>query len=136
MGLAACALALALAGPAGAVRSPASVVRAWSAALARDDNQAAANLFAKNAVVVQNGLALVLATHRLAVIWNSGLPCTGRIVKVTVRGSVADATFVLGNRKSSKCDAPGQKARAKFTVRNGRIVRWEQLPVPPVPTTA
>ena len=69
-------------------------------------------------------------------IWNSGLPCTGRIVKLTVKGSAADATFVLGNRKSSKCDAPGQKARAKFTVRNGKIVRWEQLPVPAGPITA
>ena len=61
IGLAVGALAFSPAGTAATVRSPAAVVRAWSAALARDDNQAAANLFARTAVVVQNGLALVLA---------------------------------------------------------------------------
>ena len=43
--------ALALVAAAPAARSPAVVVRAWSAALNRGDNEAAANLFAKNAVV-------------------------------------------------------------------------------------
>ncbi len=108
---------------------PAAVVRAWSAALNRGDNEAAANLFAKNAVVVQNGLELHLTTHHLAVLWNEGLPCTGRIVKITVKGDLADATFVLGNRKTSRCDAPGQKARAAFRVKRGKIVFWVQLPV-------
>ena len=54
----------------------------WSAALDRDDNEAAADLFAKNAVVTQNGVSLVLFSHRVAVLWNSGLPCTGRIVRL------------------------------------------------------
>jgi limonene-1,2-epoxide hydrolase len=118
--------------------TPAAVVRAWSAALERDDNEAAASLFAKNAVVSQNGLSLVLFSHRIAVLWNSGLPCTGRIVRITVKKNVADAIFVLGNRHSSKCDAPGARARAAFTVRNGKIVRWAQLPVQskPGPLTA
>lgn len=129
---------LALAAPAAGALGPAAAVRAWSAALDRDDNQAAADLFANGAVVVQNGRALVLSTRKLRVLWNSGLPCTGRITALTVKGNVADATFVLGNRKSSKCDGPGLKARAKFTVRRGKIVRWEQLPVvaAPGPVTA
>ena len=137
--LATAAMALLSVAPAAAAprpHAPASVARAWSAALDRGDNEAAANLFAPNAVVVQGGLQLTLSTHKLAVLWNSRLPCTGRIVKLTVRGSVADATFVLGNRKTSKCDAPGQNARAKLTVRNGKIVRWEQLPVPASPFVA
>jgi limonene-1,2-epoxide hydrolase len=128
------AAGLVVLGPASAAKrpaTPAEVVRAWSAALDRDDNDAAADLFAPNAVVTQNGLSLVLLDHRLAVLWNSGLPCTGRIVKLTVRKDVADATFVLGNRRSSKCDAPGARARATFKVRKGKIVRWTQLPVPP-----
>ncbi|HEY7603270.1 MAG TPA: limonene-1,2-epoxide hydrolase family protein [Gaiellaceae bacterium] len=118
--------------------TPAAVVRAWSAALDRDDNEAAADLFAKNAVVSQGGLSVVLFSHRIAVLWNSGLPCTGRIVRLTVKKDVADATFVLGNRRSSKCDAPGTRARATFRVRNGKIARWTQLPVrqAPGPLTA
>jgi limonene-1,2-epoxide hydrolase len=110
--------------------TPAAVVRAWSAALNRSDNQAAADLFAKNAVVVQNGLRLVLSTHRLAVLWNEGLPCAGHILKLTVTQGIVDAIFRLGGRKGITCDAPGIKARAAFKIRNGKIVYWIQLPVP------
>ena len=120
------------AGTAGAARrppGPAAVVRAWTAALDRDDNEAAANLFAKNAVVVQNGLKLVLFTHHIAVLWMEGLPCSARIVKMTVKGDIADTTFVIGNRPKIKCDAPGIKARAIFRVRKGKIVAWAQVAV-------
>ncbi len=108
---------------------PAAVVRAWTAALNRSDNEAGARLFARNAVVVQNGLRLVLSTHELALLWMQGVPCSGRIVRITVTKNIADAVFVLGPRKGITCDAPGIKARAAFVVRNGRIVQWTQLPV-------
>ena len=123
-------LVLAPSAPAKAPPRPAAVVRAWTAALNRSDNEAAANLFAKNAVVIQNGLKLVLFTHHLAVLWMEGVPCSGRLIRVRVTQNIADAIFVLGSRKGIKCDAPGIKARAAFVVRNGKIVRWVQLPVP------
>ena len=116
-------LVLAPSAPAKAPPRPAAVVRAWTAALNRSDNEAAANLFAKNAVVIQNGLKLVLFTHHLAVLWMEGVPCSGSLVRVRVTQNIADAIFVLGSRK-------GIKARAAFVVRNGKIVRWVQLPVP------
>lgn len=123
--------ALVLAAPAAAKpRTPAEVVRAWSAALNRGDNEAAANLFARNAAVVQNGLKLVLSTHHLAVLWNEGLPCAGRILRITVTKNVADVIFRLGERPGLKCDAPGIKARAAFKVVHGKITYWVQLPVP------
>ena len=122
---------LVLASPAGAARSPAAVVRAWSAAINRGDNEAAANLFARNATVAQGSYVLPLRTHKLAVLWNKSLPCAARILTLTVdRRGVADATFRLRNRSPvQRCDAPGAKARAAFTVRNGKIVAWVQLPV-------
>ena len=124
------AVALVLVPTAPAARGPAAVVRAWSAAVNRSDNEAAANLFAKDAVVAQGGYILRLRTHRLAVLWNKGLPCSGRILHITVSKNVADATFLLGDRSAARrCDAPGQKARAAFTVRNGKIAAWVQLPV-------
>jgi limonene-1,2-epoxide hydrolase len=122
-------IVLVMAPAASATRGPAAVARAWSAAINRGDNEAAANLFASNAVVAQSGYVLHLKTHRLAVEWNAGLPCAGRILKITVRKDVADATFVLGHRPGKRCDGPGQKARAAFKVRNGKIVLWIQLPV-------
>ena len=123
-------LVLAPSAPAKAPPGPAAVVRAWTAALNRSDNEAAANLFAKNAVVIQNGLKLVLFNHHIAVLWMEGLPCSGRLIHVMVTQNIADAIFVLGSRKGIKCDAPGVKARAAFVVRNGKIALWEQLPVP------
>jgi limonene-1,2-epoxide hydrolase len=103
-------LVLAPSAPAKAPPGPAAVVRAWTAALNRSDNEAAANLFAKNAVVIQNGLKLVLFTHHLAVLWMEGVPCSGRLIRVRVTQNIADAIFVLGSRKGIKCDAPGIKA--------------------------
>jgi limonene-1,2-epoxide hydrolase len=120
--------ALALAVPVGAALSPAAVVRGWSKALNRNDNEAAANLFAPNAVVIQPGYRLVLKTHRLAVLWNKGLPCAGRITSLRVTGTAVRADFVLGERPMHKCDGPGQPAAALFRIRNGKIVLWQQVP--------
>ncbi|MGE5274262.1 MAG: hypothetical protein ACM3QU_10975 [Verrucomicrobiota bacterium] len=53
----------------------------------------------------------------------------GRLVRLTVGKDVADATFVLGNRRRVKCDAPGIGARALFRVRKGKIVARAQVAV-------
>lgn len=128
------AAALVLVAAAPAARGPASVVRAWSAALNRGDNEAAANLFARNSVVAQPGYTLPLKTHKLAVLWNKSLPCRGRILWITVRRNVADATFLLSDRSPAQpCDGPGTRARAAFTVVNGKIAAFVQLPVIPKP---
>ena len=114
--------------------SPPAVVRAWSAALNRNDNAAAARLFAPNARVVQGPLDVRLTSPRLAVAFNASLPCAGRIVRITVKGSTAVATFVLGHRPQHTCNAtPGAKAAAVFVVRDGKIVLWEQVGVPTAP---
>jgi limonene-1,2-epoxide hydrolase len=120
-------LLLALAGPAGATLSPAAVVRAWSSALDRNDNQAAANLFARKAVVSQPGYVYVLKTHKQAVDWNSGFPCGARITSLRVSGTAARADFVLAQRPRHKCGGPGEAAAVLFKVRDGKIVRWEEV---------
>lgn len=109
-----------------AATKPADVVRAWSTALNADRNDAAADLFATGAVVVQGGGELRLASHGDAVAWNEALPCDGRIVDLKVDGEVVTATFRLADSRTTPCDAPGQEATAVFTVREGKIVRWEQ----------
>jgi limonene-1,2-epoxide hydrolase len=112
--------------------TPAQVVRAWSSALNANDNERAARLFARGARIVQPGVDVRLATHAIAVGFNDALPCAGRIVGIVVKGNRATATFVLGHRPKHRCDAPGVKAAALFVVRNGKIVRWQQVPVPGV----
>ena len=129
-------LALA-AGTAQAAAKPAQVVRAWSKALNANDNVAAADLFAHNARVIQPGVVDGrLNSHALAVAFNDSLPCAGRLVAMQVNGNRVTATFVLGERPKHHCDAPGAKAAALFVVRAGKIVRWQQVPVPPSGATA
>ena len=111
--------------------SPPAIVRAWSAALNRNDNAAAAELFAPNARVIQGPLDVRLTTPRLALAFNSSLPCAGRIVRIAVKGERATATFVLGRRPKHTCTAKhGEQAAALFVVRDGKIVLWEEVPVP------
>jgi limonene-1,2-epoxide hydrolase len=115
--------------------SPGAVVRAWSKALNANDNAAAGRLFAKNARVIQGQLDARIPTQALAAAFNSSLPCAGRIVRMTVKGNEVLATFVLGHRPKHTCDGPGQKAAALFVVQKGKITLWEQVAVPPPPSS-
>ena len=110
--------------------SPEAVARAWSAALDRSDNEAAAKLFANGAQIIQSD-ERTLETHEDAVAWNAALPCGGRIKKVIHRA--ADevlVVFLLNERPRHMCDAPGTDAAAIFRVEHGKIVLWHQT-VPP-----
>jgi limonene-1,2-epoxide hydrolase len=125
VGLAAVAL---LAGCGSGAPSAESVVRAWSQALNENDNERAADLFARDAQVVQAGRELTLKTHADAVAWNAALPCSGKIVSIESHGNTATATFLLDNRRHSSCDGPGERASAIFKVVKGKIVLWHQTP--------
>jgi limonene-1,2-epoxide hydrolase len=124
--------ALALAGCGGhKTASAEQVTRAWSAALNRDDNEAAARLFADGALIVQNGSA-TLESHADAVRWNAGLPCGGRITRLELHGKdEVVAQFELIERPRHSCDAPGGAAAAVFQVKNGKIVVWHQAELGP-----
>ena len=118
----------------GGDRSPEDVFRAWSDALNADQNDAAADLFAPGAAVVQGGRTIRLATHADAVAWNTSLPCNGRIVALSENNGVVVAEFLLSDSQTTPCDGPGQRVSAVFTVRDGKIVRWEQPRAAPGPT--
>ena len=115
--------------------SPGDVVRAWSAALDRDDSEAAGSLFADGARVIQGGVQ-TLATHSDAVHWNAGLPCGGTITLLEPRGDGRVlAVFALTSRPRHRCEAPGTSAAAVFQVKRGKIVLWHEVDVPAVPST-
>jgi hypothetical protein len=122
-------LALTACGGAKTASAP-DVVRAWSAALDRNDNEQAARLFAHGAQIIQNG-ELILTTHADAVRWNAGLPCGGRISHLETHGNgEVLAVFDLQARPQHQCDTPGGQAAALFRVERGRIVLWHQTAVP------
>jgi hypothetical protein len=125
-------IALALVGCGGHKSASAEqVTRAWSAALNRNDNEAAARLFADGALIVQNG-SETLETHADAVHWNAGLPCGGRITRLERHGKdEVIAQFELTERPRHSCDAPGGAAAAVFQVKDGKIVTWHQTELGP-----
>ena len=110
--------------------SASEVVRAWSAALDRNDNEQAGRLFADGARIIQNG-ELTLATHADAVQWNAALPCGGRISHLEIRSkNQVLAVFEHEERPHHHCDGPGAQAATLFEVEDGRIVLWHQTAVP------
>lgn len=113
-------------------QSPEQVARAWSAALDRSDDKAAAALFAPGAEIIQSG-SYILRGRKDAVAWNAALPCGGTIVSVQ-RQSRTEVLLVfrLGDRPGHACDGPGQTAAAIFRVVDGKITLWHQVP-PPTP---
>jgi len=133
--LVACAAACCvfLAGCGSGQPSPESVVRAWSQALNSDDNATAAKLFAPHAEIVQGDRVLTLRNAKEALAWNAALPCSGRILSIRTSGQTATATFLLGDRRHSRCDGPGQHATAIVKVVRGKIVLWHQTGSGPAP---
>jgi hypothetical protein len=112
-------------------------VRAWSESLNAGDDEAAADLFAPGAEIVQGDSRARLNTHADAVLFNRSLPCSGRIVRVEEDDDGVTATFLLGDRPASACDAPGVEVRAFFRIEGGKITLWHQLPgsnADPAPT--
>jgi hypothetical protein len=107
-----------------------AVVRAWSANLNAGDNAAEARLFSLPALMIQGPYGYRLTTRGQVAQWHAGLPCSGKIVSIKVRGRYATAVFRLGDRKTSKCDAPGTLAAARFTIVRGKIKVWQQVPAP------
>jgi hypothetical protein len=109
--------------------SPEDVVRHWRDALNHGLNDDAAALFAPGARTVSaEGEILVLSTQADAERFNAALPCQGEIIALSRQGTQVTATFRLDQRGTFACPAPLTVDTAVFTVEDGKIVRWEQLP--------
>jgi hypothetical protein len=107
-----------------------AVVRTWSRLLNASDNKGVARLFSLPAVFSQGPNAYRLRTYAQIALWHSGLPCSGKIVSLSLSGRYATAVFRLGDRGQSSCDAPGSLAAARFGIVRGKIVSWEQVAAP------
>ena len=108
-----------------------AVVRAWSAHLDAGDNAGVARLFKVPVLMTQGAYVFRLVNKSQVARWHASLPCSGHVISITVKGRIATAVFRLGDRATSKCDAPGTLAAARFTIVGGKIIAWQQVPVPP-----
>jgi hypothetical protein len=107
-----------------------AVVRTWARRLNAGDNAGVAQLFRLPAVVEQGPTTYRFTSRKQLEEWHASLPCSGQVLSITVRGRFALAVFLLGNRPTSPCDGPGERAAAVFEIVRGKIVRWKQVPVP------
>ena len=106
-----------------------AIVHAWSNRLNAGDNVGVAHLFRLPAILIQSD-AFLLHTYAQLAEWHSLLPCAGHITSIVVKGRFATAVFRLGDREHSRCDAPGALVAARFEIVRGKIVSWQQVPVP------
>jgi ketosteroid isomerase-like protein len=107
-----------------------ALVREWSKRLNANDNAGVARLFRVPATIVQGPYLYRLTSRDQIAQWHEGLPCAGRVLSIKVKRAFATAVFRLANRGSKPCDAPGELAAARFKIVDGKIVSWQQVPVP------
>ena len=107
---------------------PTKVVETWSQAINASDDETAAGLFARDALVIQDGRRTTLEGEPEARAFNSSLPCGGKITKTSFAGNEVTATFTLTRRPGHMCDGTGEAAVAVFRITGGKITLWHQLP--------
>jgi hypothetical protein len=108
---------------------PESVVLNWSDRLNHGLNDAAAGYFAaETTVVAEDGRVLVLRGREQSTFFNASIACQGRIIGLSRQGDRVWAAFILDQRGTFACPAPGAIDTARFTIEGGRIVRFEDLP--------
>jgi hypothetical protein len=109
--------------------SPEAVVLDWSDALNHGLNDDAAGYFAAETTVVsEDGRVLVLRGRDQASAFNASIACQGRIIGLSRKADRVWAAFILDQRGTFACPAPGVIDTARLTVEGGRIVRFEDLP--------
>jgi hypothetical protein len=105
------------------------VIRGWNKAINAGDYEKAASYFAPRAIVTQD-YVLQFPSHKIAVEWNSGLPCRADITFIRPEQTTSLAGFHLREGRHGGCKGGGS-AEVRFTIRNGLIQRWQQILNPP-----
>src|SRR5690242_5122638 len=105
------------------------VIRGWNKAINSGNYEKAASYFAPKAVVTQD-YVLQFPNHKIAVEWNSGLPCKADITFIRPEATTSIAGFHLREGPHGGCKGGGS-AQVRFTIRNGLIRRWQQILNPP-----
>ncbi len=100
------------------------VVRGWVAALDAGDYVAAASYFGKDAIVEQSDV-FRLRTRTDAETFNRDLPCRADLTDTKHEGKTTLAAFRLRRGPGGPCHG---RARVRFTIQDGKMREWRQLP--------
>jgi len=107
-----------------------AVVRAWSANVDAENNAAEARLFSLPASIslMKAPYGCYCRTRAAVALLHTRLLCSGKVVSIEVRGRYATAAFRLGDRLTSRCDAPpGSVTGVRFTIVHGKITVLKQV---------
>jgi len=78
--------------------------------------------------VIQDGQRTILASDADALAFNASLPCGAKVVGKKTSGDDVTTTFTLTRRPGHMCDGTGEAAVTVFTIVDGKITLWHQLP--------
>ena len=84
-------------------------------------------MFAAGAKVLAGDSIRVLRSRDQAVAFNTGLPCSGRIVELKAAGAEVTATFELADRARHRCRGVGERGSILFRIRHGKIVVFDEI---------
>ena len=107
-----------------------AVVRAWTANVDAENNEAEARLFSYPAVIslMEGPYGCWCHTRAEVVQFHMQLECSADIVSINVRRRYATAVFRTSDREFSKCDSPpGSLTAVRFTILHGKITAWKQV---------
>lgn len=108
-----------------------AVVRAWGDAVATGEDERAAKLLARGAIVIQGDSELTLRTEEEAIAWNAGISCAASVRRITTHHDIVTATYRLGHREPGSCKAAGGTLISEFEVRGEKIVFYRELLLTP-----
>ena len=112
---------------------PEAVVRAWNDGVATAQDDRAATLFARDAVVIDGDEEQVLDGLAAAAAWNRSRPCAGLIRKLTTHRDIVTVTLLLGDREEGSCAARNGTSTLEFEVHSNKIVFIRMLSSTPAP---
>lgn len=108
-----------------------AVVRAWGDAIATGEDERAAKLLARGAIVIQGDRERTLRTEADAIAWNAEISCAASVRKITTHQDIVTATYRLGHREPGSCKAAGGTLISEFEVRGEKIVFYRELALSP-----
>ena len=108
------------------------VIRSWADDLRAGRVAAASDHFAVPSTAANGTPPIRLGARAEVVAFNSSLPCGARLVRTTRRGRYTVGVFELTERRGGDCGTgTGGRAATAFRIRDGEIVEWLRIPIPP-----
>jgi hypothetical protein len=103
------------------------LLAAWGRAVRRGQNGRASSFFAVPATIAMLSDSVRYRTAAEVRAFNRALPCGVRLLSVERSGRYVVGIFRLTSRPKRVCDAPGQRIRIAFLVRDGKFMEWRRV---------